>query len=239
MEYINNKFKELVDQIIYMNTSYEIRTITWEETNKAFEKSLEIISNIKSENDLSDKEYLILRELIEKLIAEGIDGPVTNIRSYKRNRLAELTIKARKELADIPYVLEKECEKIETINDWIKSLKIFKLYDQFLSIEYYESSYDLYSDIRRVVLTKNPPMYKKLYLGRIIDKLEDENNQKKLPSNMNIQIEDYELSLLIKSIKNNPDFNFRLMNWNYQNSLIDSRFERCEWKNNMLLLIKK
>lgn len=239
MEYINSQFKELVNQILYMNTLYETRTITWGETNKAFERSLEIISDIKSQDNISDDEYLILRKLIEKLIDEGIDGPVTHIRSYKRNRLADLTAKAREELASIPYIDEREPEKIETINNWIKSLKIFKLRDQFLSKEYYESSYDLYSDMRKIILTKNPPMYKKLYLGRVVDKLEKENNKKTLPQNLNLEIADYELSLLIKFIKDNPDFNSRLMNWSYEKSLIDSRFERGEIENNLLLLIKR
>lgn len=238
MEYINNKFKKLVDQITYMNALYETRTITWNETNKAFEKSLEIIREIKQDN-LSDEEYLVLRKLIEKLIDEGIDGPVTHIRSYKRNRLAELTAKAREELESIPDIEEEEPEKIETINDWIKSLKIFKLYDQFLSTEYYESSYDVYSDMRKIILTKNPPIYKKLYLGRIVDKLEDENNQKTLPNNLTLQVADYELSLLTRLIKDNPDFNFRLMDWSYDKSLIDSRFERGEWVNKLLLLLIK
>lgn len=238
MEYINKKFKELVNELIYMNTKYETRTITWNETIKSFEKSLEIITDIKSQDNLTDDEYIILRKLIEKLIERGIDGPVTNIRSYKRNRLADLTTKAKKELEDIPTIEEKY-KKIETLNDWIKSLRIFKLHDQFLSTQYYESSYELYSDIKKIILTKNPPMYKKIYLGRVVDKIENENNQRTLPQNLSLKIADYELSSLAKLIKDNPDFNFRLMNWSYEKDLINSRFERGEMVNNLRLLIKR
>ncbi len=87
---------------------------------------MEIISYIKNQDNVSNDGYFALRKLTKELIAHGINGPVTNIRSYKRNRLSELTTKLRKELEKIPYAEEKEL-KIETINDWITSLKVFKL----------------------------------------------------------------------------------------------------------------
>lgn len=83
-------------------------------------------------------------------------------------------------MASIPYVLD-ELTEIKTVNDWIKSLKIYKLENQFLSTDYYQTSYDLYQDIRKIGFTKNPPSYKKIYASRVINKISSKENQSKLP----------------------------------------------------------
>ena len=59
-----------------------------------------------------------------------------------------------------------------------------------------------------------------------------------LPEHINLQVEYYELTELMRLIKDNPDFNYKLMPFKYQRSLINDRFERQEWKNNLLLLVK-
>lgn len=235
MANINQKLELLAKEVIYIN--YNDKT-TWNDYIKAFNKGLEIISDIMNQDNVSDDDYIALRKLMKELIKKGIDGPVTDIRSYKRNMLSELTAKLKEELTKIPDITEKEPE-IKNVNDWIASLKIFKLNDKFLSTNYYYNSYDLYHDVRRIVLTKNPPIYKKIYLGRIADKIENQENKSKLPSNINLQVADYELAQLIKLIHKNPEFNYKLMTFSYQNSEINSRFEREEWRNNLLLLIKK
>lgn len=237
MDDIKQKLEELAHNIFEITGGYTYSP-TWNQNIEAFNRSLEIISYIKNQTSVSDDDYLALRKLTEELITHGIDGPVTHIRSYKRNKLSELTAKVREELVEIPYIEEKKPE-IKTVNDWIKSLKIYKLKDGFLSMDYYETSYDIYHDIRKIILTKNPPMYKRIYLGRVVDRLEDEGNKSKLPKNLSIQTEDYELTQLIHLIKDNPDFNYDLMPWKYERALINERFERGEWKNNLLLLIKK
>lgn len=61
----------------------------------------------------------------------------------------------------------------------------------------------------------------------------------KLPKDINLRIADYELTELIRLIKDNPEFNFKLMQSSYQNSVINERLERNKWANNLRLLIKK
>lgn len=233
MEDIKQKLELLAKKIIYLNAE-----ITWNDRIKAFHKGLEIISDIMNQDNVRDDDYIALRKLTEELIKKGIDGPVTDIRSYKRDRLSELTAKLKEELTKMPDITEKELE-IKNLNDWITALKIFKLDGQFLSMNYYESSYDLYCDMRKIVFTKTPPAYKRIYLGRIADKIENEENRSKLPETINLEIADYELAQLIRLIHNNPEFNYELMRFSYQNFVINQHFERGEWKNNLLLLIKK
>lgn len=204
----------------------------WDIKIKIFTDNLNLITKLKKRK-LSDDECIALRKLTEELIKQGINEPVTNIKSYKRNQLFKLTSKAKKELEKIPYIQEPQPE-INNINDWVKSLKIYKLKSDVLSENYYKNSYELYQDIRKIVLSKTIPNYKKIYVDRVIDKLEE--GQDKLPQSINLKIEDYELSELIRLIKNNPNSNYRLK---YKDALIKARFERIEWKNNLLLMVKR
>lgn len=204
----------------------------WDIKIKIFTDNLNLITKLRKRK-LSDDECIALRKLTEELIKQGINDPVTNIKSYKRNQLFKLTSKAKKELEKIPYIQEPQPE-INNINDWVKSLKIYKLKSDVLSENYYKNSYELYQDIRKIVLSKTIPNYKKIYVDRVIDKLEE--GQDKLPQSINLKIEDYELSELIRLIKNNPNSNYRLK---YKDALIKARFERIEWKNNLLLMVKR
>ena len=204
----------------------------WDIKIKIFTDNLNLITKLRKRK-LSDDECIALRKLTEELIKQGINEPVTNIKSYKRNQLFKLTSKTKKELEKIPYIQEPQPE-INNINDWVKSLKIYKLQSDVLSENYYKNSYELYQDIRKIVLSKTIPNYKKIYVDRVIDKLEE--GQDKLPQSINLKIEDYELSELIRLIKNNPNSNYRLK---YKDALIKARFERIEWKNNLLLMVKR
>ena len=91
-------------------------------------------------------------------------------------------------------------------------------------------------NIRKIVLTKNPPHYKRIYAGRVAEKLDSE--KQKLPEHINLQIADYELAELMRLIKDNKDFNYKLMPFSYEKLIINDRFERQEWSNNLLLLVK-
>ena len=230
--------KEIKEKLYGLaNNVFEIsKTELWNERIKLFESSLEIISEIKNNYYITEEDYLALRKLTQELIKQGIDKPVTDIKSYKRNNIYKLTNQLKEELAEIPSIEEKETE-INNINDWIKSLKIYKLNGQYLSRNYYQTSYELYKDIRKIVLSKKTQNYKKIYVSRVMTKLEDEQNN--LPQNINIRIEDYELSELIRLIKNNPELNYELMPFKYENYLVKERFERIEWQNNLLSLIKR
>lgn len=48
----------------------------------------------------------------------------------------------------MPYVKEKK-ENIENIDDWIKSLRIYKLKYKSLGLTYYQTSNDLYQDMKK------------------------------------------------------------------------------------------
>lgn len=216
------------------NSIYELSLVeTWSIKIMVFTDNLNLITKIRKRK-LSDDESITLRKLTEELIKLGIEEPVENIKSYKRTELFKLTTKAKRELEKIRYIEEQEPE-IKNINDWIKSLKIYKLENNNLSQIYYQNSYELYQDIRKIILSKTVPNYQKIYAARVINKIEEQNKLSKI----NIKIEDYELSELIRLIKNNSEFNYKLMPFKYQKELIMQRFERVEWKNNLLLMIKR
>jgi hypothetical protein len=236
MNEINQELENLAEEIIYLRGWY-FSNITWGERIEIFKLGIDTISYIKRHPTVNSDCWYKLRKLIEELLKMGISEPVTDIESYKRVEIFNLTEKLKQELDSIPYIADEIIE-IKTVNDWIESLKIYKLGDGFLLEDYYQSSDDLYRDIRKIVFTKNPSKYKKIYAGRVINKLSNEENQSKIPSSINLRIEDYELTELIRLIKNNPDFNYELMNRDYQNILINERLEHGEFTNNLLLLVK-
>ena len=76
-------------------------------------------------------------------------------------------------------------------------------------------------------------------LGRVVDKLDNEENKCRLPQGIRLEVADYELGQLIRLVKNNPEFNYRLMEWDYHKLLINERLINADWANRLLLLVKK
>ena len=219
-----------------INIRREFNTITiWEEYIKTFELCKETLLYFKRSKKTTNEELIALKTLTEELLNLGSSCYDENIRSYKRKMICKLSDEIKDIIQKLPPVEEKN-EEIKTVDDWIKSLKIYKLDTSHLSSLYYQNSYDIYRDIRKIVLTKNPPHYKRIYAGRVAEKLDSE--KQKLPEQINLQIADYELSEMMRLIKDNKDFNYKLMPFSYEKLIINDRFERQEWSNNLLLLVK-
>lgn len=230
MNEINQKLEELAKTIIYIHGD-----ITWNEQLVAFRKALDIILFIKNQEYVEDKQWLVLRKLTDELLKKGIDRPVIDIKSYKRNRLYDLTLNVMEEVKNIPYIEDKSKE-ILSIDDWVESLKIFKLAGSFLSMDYFHTSDDLFYDLRKIILNSSA-LYKRIYVGRVVEKLD--RNQRSIPKNLDLRTENYELFELIRIFKNNPNYNIHLMKKAYSISDIDYRFTRCEQKNKILLMTKE
>ncbi len=241
MENTQKKLELLARKIIALQGNCSIEPILWREQLELFNKSLNLISELIDTEQLSNEENFILRKLTEELIRVGGIPSQTSERdliSYKRKCLYEVTLDAEAELQRIPVVEKKEPE-IKTLNDWISYLSIFKVDNCFLSLEIYPTSDDLHHAMRQIILNKKAPLYKKIYLGRIVDKLDNEENKSRLPQGIRLEVADYELGQLIRLVKNNPEFNYRLMERDYHKLLINERLIHTDWANRLLLLVKK
>lgn len=168
------------------------------------EYTLEVINyinnNVVEENDLT-----IFKGLIKEALMYGAEERVVESKHNKRRRYCELTKQVREEISK-NCIFDVKDELITDLNSWIKSLKIFKLGNLHLEEDIYKNSYELYEFMRRIILKRNSQNYKKIYVVQIVEKLESEENLKKLPSNIKISEFDYELSQIIKLVKNNLGF---------------------------------
>lgn len=231
---MKERLEKLIDTISYIRGGYTYQC-TSNDYIKALEQGIEMMNDILDSENREEKDYYTIRILMEELIkVAGIQNPVTNNRRYKDKKIYELTCILKQKLLEIPYIEEKPI-LIENINDWIKSLKIFKLNGQHVSTDYYESSYDLYYDIRKMILKRNQPIYKKIYLEKVANVLDSENKD-------NILKTDFELHYLVKLIKDHPDFNYRLMQIRGKSVLslvIHDRIEKGFWENRLRILIKR
>lgn len=166
------------------------------------EYTLETIKYIKMNYDIEEKDLVIFKKLIEKSLSYGVEEKISMSNHYKK--LYRLTKEVKYELKTIPVLTEKE--PVADLNSWIKLLRIYKISDRYndLEDEIYETSYELYQAMRKIILKKSSSKTKQNYVIMIVDKLEKES--KKLPKNIKIHEYDYELSQLIKLVKNSEEY---------------------------------
>lgn len=102
--------------------------------------------------------------------------------------------------------------------------------------DYYKSSYQVYSILREIVLNNKLPMYKRVYAEWVVNKIYDNLNT--LPNNIKLE-DDYELSVFIKLIYDNPEFTY-LNTKNKSTGMLDmNKLDRCNTINNLKNLIKR
>lgn len=178
---------------------------TWNEYIDMMQDTLNIIKKV--DKNIKPNDLEILKGLIKEALNLGLLKKDPTIRSYKRNKLYNLTTQVKEEIENKPYLKYTE-EEITDLNSWIKSLKIFKMGNNGLTEDIYENSYDLYQEMKKIILIKSSPAYKKIYVNKVVERLEEPDNIKKLPNNINIKTEDYELYQIIKLVKQSPEFDY-------------------------------
>lgn len=217
---------------------------TWNRIIDVFINSIQMIERLKARNDVSNDDWYVLRRLADELLSEwGVVSRTEDTRRYKLKKLYYLTQELKEELTSIPYIPDDVIE-INNVNDWIKSLKIYilgRVYSRTpLLIDYYQSSDEVYRGIRKIVFTKNPPLYKKIYAYRVVEKLDSKENQMSLPKGVSLKKEDYELTQLMRLIQSHEEVFNPWKFWGNSNALlINERLATCEWENDMILFRKR
>lgn len=225
MREIDTKINDLIDNMIQYKGSISYRNYV----QLLSEQALDIYNCIeenKNNDEEMQEEYYVLGKLISRLL--------NNRRESTRcsKKLKSLYEQLEEVLANIPKIEPQEVE-ITDINSLIKSLKIYKLSGTNLSQDTYQSSYQLYSDLRKIILNRNSTLTAKVYTGRIVDKLSS-------VTSIDIKQEDYELFCIMRLVKENPDFGYGFpipVNRQQQIDIL-TRFDHHERKNHLLELKK-
>ncbi|MDE5587055.1 MAG: hypothetical protein K2I72_01635, partial [Bacilli bacterium] len=224
---------------------------TWNDHINALEFGLELASESLAEirkliagaNMVSDdrsypridyRETIATKVLCEELLkVAGLKEEPTNKRNYKGKRIYNLSCDLRRALEQFPRTVEDK-EKPDSLNGLVKSLQIFKLESREISTDFYETGGDLYSDIRKIVLKKESPLYKKFYAGKVASILKEGNNETE-----NFLAEDYELEQLVTLIEGTPDFYCRRRNdWSVKKAIIDERINKGFYCSHLKVLVK-
>lgn len=225
MQEIDTKINDLIDNMIQYKGSISYRNYV----QLLSEQALDIYNCIeenKNNDEEMQEEYYVLGKLISRLLNNRRES------TRRSKKLKSLYEQLEEVLANIPKIEPQEVE-ITDINSLIKSLKIYKLSGTDLSQDTYQSSYQLYSDLRKIILNRNSTLTAKVYTGRIVDKLSS-------VTSIDIKQEDYELFCIMRLVKENPDFGYGFpipVNRQQQIDIL-TRFDRRE-RINYLLELKK
>lgn len=225
MREIDTKINDLIDNMIQYKGSISYRNYV----QLLSEQALDIYNCIeenKNNDEEMPEEYYVLGKLISRLLNNRRES------TRRSKKLKSLYEQLEEVLANIPKIESQEVE-ITDINSLIKSLKIYKLSGTDLSQDTYQSSYQLYSDLRKIILNRNSTLTAKVYTGRIVDKLSS-------VTSIDIKQEDYELFCIMRLVKENPDFGYGFpipVNRQQQVDIL-TRFDRRE-RINYLLELKK
>ncbi len=225
MREIDTKINDLIDNMIQYKGSISYRNYV----QLLSEQALDIYNCIeenKNNDEEMQEEYYVLGKLISRLLNNRRES------TRRSKKLKSLYEQLEEVLANIPKIEPQKVE-ITDINSLIKSLKIYKLSGTNLSQDTYQSSYQLYSDLRKIILNRNSTLTAKVYTGRIVDKLSS-------VTSIDIKQEDYELFCIMRLVKENPDFGYGFPIPVNRQKRIDilTRFDRRE-RINYLLELKK
>lgn len=229
MKKIDVKINDLIDKVIHLSPNYN--NITYNNYIKLLEQTLNVYNYIQknSNNLVTNYDYYIMQNIIKELLNNKLTSAS---RIDIKNKLEKLYQQLEEALKSIPKIETKKVE-VTDINSLIKSLKIYRLNGTYLSQNTYQSSYHLYSDLRKIILNRNSTMTAKVYTDRIVDKLSS-------VTSIDIKQEDYELFCIMRLVKQNPDFVYGVPSSTNRQKRIDilTRFGRNEWINHWLELKK-
>jgi len=230
---IVEKHEKLIAEIVYLKGSYTYQC-TWNDHIKALEFGLEVVSDSMNPLNADEHEKTVTRALIEELlkVAGRGEAPTSN-RDYKGKKIYELSCSLKEKIKEFPRITEDR-EQPTSLNGLVKSLQIFKLKSRGISTDLYETGYDLYVDIRKIILTKDSPLYKTFYAGKVVSILKEGNKETD-----NLLSEDYELERLVNFIDNRPDFYCRRRDdWTVQKAIVDERINKGFYQSHLKLLVK-
>ena len=201
MENHKQQIEKLAQELInlYINEGYGN---TLNEYLEMMELTLVLIDKSKK-NELEENELNALRNLINEVINFDFNENNLSLKSFKRRKLCELMFQIKEEVKNNPC-LQLPKEEPTNFNSWIRSLKIFKIGSNGLEDSIYETSYDLYQQMRKIILNRKSPSYQKIYLTQIVDKLELKNSK----FYMEMEQYDYELYQIVRLVNKNPDMNY-------------------------------
>ena len=212
MNKVYKKLEDLNEKIWYIY-NYHFNQIMY--MKKLLEQGLETIFTIKSHPEVGKDELEIMIAFSESIIQMSKDASWQKYDEKNRQTIYQLQEKMEQEVASM-----KEMDQMNVtytnLNEWIQSLHVCRYRKQArtdkiwgLGVSPYQTSYELYVDLRNAIMNKKMGIEEKIYIGKIIEKLDSERG--KLSEEAKIEVADYELSCLIKMMRNHPDFNYKLM----------------------------
>lgn len=198
------------------------------------EYTLETINYIQN-TQVQAQDLEIFRGLINESLQYGALERISMSNHYKK--FYRLTNEIKNELKTIPVLTEEE--PITELNSWIRSLKIFKISEMYNELEEktYQTSYELYQAMRKIILKKGSTKCKKIYVGMIVEKLEKESTT--LPKNIQIYEIDYELSQIIKLVKNSEEFGYNHKSISVLSDELRNRLDRHSRMLRVKMLVKE
>ena len=224
MKKIEEKIDKLINKILYLSPDYG-NGYTYESYINLLEQALSVCNYIqskKNEGTVTECNYYIIR----KLISEFLNNRQISGRIDIKNKLNKLYGQLEEILENLPEIEAKEVE-ITDLNSLIKKLKIYKLDGKYLSLDTYQSEYELYVDMRKIILSSGSSYYKRIYVHNVAKKLSS-------VTNINLINENPELFYMVKLVTANQNNEFiKYMQYYYD---VEYRFKRNEWKNNLLEL---
>lgn len=202
---------------------------------ESIEHSLAIVSYVRNHPNAGKEELEIAMEFGKFLIQIAELYPLEKYSSKSKERFFRL-IEEMKEEVEAISKMKPMNQAYTDLDEWIGSLNICKFEFGNVISEKYITSDQVYVDLRNAILGKNEVKHE-LYTGKIVGRLD--SGRKTLSSSCKIEVEDYELSQLIKMIRNHPKFNYRLMHFSSNAKKIN---EQLEWEmtvNNVKLFEKR
>lgn len=256
MEEVDILFKKIDEDIVEYYLSNK-----WGRILELQDEMKILINEVLDMSNLNKSDYLVLRRILNYL--SEIKNLETG-GSWKRKHVKSNGEEFQKILDIIPLVEEEKID-IKDLDEWIKNLKIYRPSGKWNEVsnnimlnprkgftvqeeygtytwisnglgsedDYYKTSYQVYTILRQIILNKKIPKYKKVYAEWVVNKIY--NNLDTLPNNIKLE-DDYELSILVKLIHDNQEFNSK----NNSSSILDMhKLEVWDSVNYLKSLIKR
>lgn len=192
---------------------------------KLLEQGLETLTYVKNYPEVGKDELEIAVCLGESITWFGKSGFWGKNNEQLRKKLYQLVEQMEKEVESMKKMTQMD-HTYTDLNEWIKSLNIGKFQAQHVGTEQYQTSYELYVDLRKAIMNKKVSQKQEIYTGRIVDQLDE--GRESLSEGYNIEISDYELAQLIKMIRSNPRYHYRLLSHQYHSHSLEEIHQSVE-----------